>query len=312
MRLRTKRPLYAGILILVILSVLLAGCGLDNSFEKSPENVKDDDKGVISFSYNIDLEDISEFDGSPYVKINNNIPYFDDKDYTTQAFEYYSELDDLGRGKMAYANICKEIMPVEERSAIGMIKPSGWQTIKYDFVDGKYLYNRCHLIGYQLSGENDNVKNLITGTRYMNVEGMLPFENMVNDYVDSTNNHVLYRVTPIYEGDNLLASGVQMEGWSVEDNGQGICFNVFVYNCQPGVIINYANGESIIDEQYNDFESKDTDFGQCYIINTNTKKFHNEECGSVDKISEGNRITYYGKREEIISQGFIPCGNCKP
>ena len=176
--------------------------------------------------------------------LNNNEPEFNEEDFTKETFEIYSELDVLGRCGPAFANIGIETMPTEERGEIGQIKPSGWQTIKYDIIDGKYLYNRCHLIGYQLTGENDNEKNLITGTRYMNVEGMLPFENMVADYIETTENHVLYRVTPIFEGENLVASGVQMEAKSVEDNGEGICFNVYVYNSQPGIEINYTTGAS--------------------------------------------------------------------
>lgn len=192
----------------------------------------------------ITLENIPDYSGTPYVVINGNVPYFSEKDYTKEAFEHYSELDSLGRCQVAYANVCVELMPTEERGQIGSVKPSGWNNEKYDCVDGKYLYNRCHLIGYQLTGENANKLNLITGTRYMNVEGMLPFENMVDDYVDETKNHVLYRVTPIYDGDNLVASGVQMEAWSVEDQGEGICFNVYVYNVQPDIEIDYATGES--------------------------------------------------------------------
>lgn len=176
--------------------------------------------------------------------LQDNQPNFDLKDLTLEPFEIYSELDHLGRCGVAYANVCLDIMPTGSRGDIGQVKPSGWQTVKYDCVDGKYLYNRCHLIGYQLAGENANRQNLITGTRYMNMEGMLPFENMVDGYVEETENHVLYRVTPIFEGDNLLASGVQMEAFSVEDEGEGVCFNVYVYNVQPGVVINYATGES--------------------------------------------------------------------
>ena len=195
------------------------------------------------------LADIPEYSGDPYVVLNDNWPDFDVEDLTTEPFEYYSELDSVGRCGVAYANVCLEIMPTEERGSIGQVKPSGWQTVKYDFVDGKYLYNRCHLIGYQLAGENANARNLITGTRYMNVTGMLPFENMVDNYVEDTGNHVLYRVTPIFEGTNLVASGVRMEAFSVEDEGEGICFNVFVYNVQPGVVIDYATGESRAAEQ---------------------------------------------------------------
>ena len=192
----------------------------------------------------VTLADIPEYSGEPYVVLNDNWPDFDVEDLTTEPFEIYSELDSLGRCGVAYAHVCLEIMPTEERGNIGQVKPSGWQTVKYDFVDGKYLYNRCHLIGYQLAGENAHERNLITGTRYMNVAGMLPFENMVDSYVEETGNHVLYRVTPIFEGNNLVASGVQMEGFSVEDEGEGICFNVFVYNVQPGVVIDYATGNS--------------------------------------------------------------------
>ena len=192
----------------------------------------------------VTLADIPEYSGKPFVVLNDNWPDFDIEDLTTEPFEIYSELDSLGRCGAAYANVCLEIMPTEERGSIGQVKPSGWQTVKYDFVDGKYLYNRCHLIGYQLAGENANERNLITGTRYMNVTGMLPFENMVDDYVEETENHVLYRVTPIFEGNELVARGVQMEAFSVEDEGEGICFNVFVYNVQPGVVIDYATGES--------------------------------------------------------------------
>ena len=192
----------------------------------------------------ITLNNLPAYSGEAYVELNDNVPSFSKNDMTTKAFEKYSELDDLGRCGVAYANVCKETMPTEERGNIGMIKPSGWHTVKYDNVDGKYLYNRCHLIGYQLTAENANEKNLITGIRYLNIEGMLPFENMVADYIDETDNHVLYRVTPIFKGDNLLASGVQMEAYSVEDKGKGVSFNVYCYNVQPGIEINYSDGTS--------------------------------------------------------------------
>lgn len=192
----------------------------------------------------ITLNNLPAYSGEAYVELNDNVPSFSKNDMTSKAFEKYSELDDLGRCGTAYANVCKETMPTEERGNIGMIKPSGWQTVKYDNVDGKYLYNRCHLIGYQLTAENANEKNLITGTRYLNIEGMLTFENMVADYIDETDNHVLYRVTPIFKGDNLLASGMQMEAYSVEDKGKGVSFNVYCYNVQPGIEINYSDGTS--------------------------------------------------------------------
>lgn len=202
------------------------------------------------------LDDIPAYSGDPYVILNDNQPDFDAEDLTTNSFEQYSDLDALNRCGPAYANIGKDLMPTEKRGSISNVKPSGWVTAKYDNVDGKYLYNRCHLIGYQLTGENANEKNLITGTRSMNVDGMLPFENMVADYVKETGNHVLYRVTPVFEGDNLVASGVQMEALSVEDKGEGVCFNVYTYNNQPGITINYATGESWLENQAPAVESK--------------------------------------------------------
>ena len=206
-----------------------------------------------SIQKSFNLDDIPEFDGkTPYVIINNNEPNFPEEDFNSNSFEKYSELDSLGRCGVAYANICKEIMPAEgeTRGAISSVKPTGWQTAKYPgVVDGNYLYNRCHLIGYQLAGENANPKNLITGTRYMNVTGMLSFENAVAEYIQkNSKKHVLYRVTPIFEGNNLVADGVQMEASSVEDQGKSVSFNVFVYNVQPGVSIDYAIGESKLEE----------------------------------------------------------------
>lgn len=203
---------------------------------------KDSDSATQSLD---NLKDHAAYNGEPYVELNDNVPNFTTREKNnTKAFENYHRLDALGRCGTAYANICKELMPTEKRGAIGMVKPSGWNTVKYDVVDGKYLYNRCHLIGFQLAGENANKKNLITGTRYLNVDGMLPFEDEVADYVKDTNHHVLYRVTPVFKGDNLVAEGVEMEAYSVEDKGKGICFHVFVYNVQPGVTIDYATGES--------------------------------------------------------------------
>ncbi len=192
----------------------------------------------------IQMENIPPYWGEPYVMINNNIPMFTKEEITKQSYEFYSELDLLGRCGMTMACIGKDLMPLEERGPIGMIRPSGWKLKKYDIVDGKYIYNRCHLIGFQLTGENANEKNLITGTRYLNVEGMLPFENETAEYIRKTGNHVMYRVTPIFEGNNLVASGVQMEALSVEDDGKGICFNLYVYNVQPGIEIDYKTGDN--------------------------------------------------------------------
>lgn len=286
------------LLCFLLLSVNLCSCGraetVGNNYEVSAELVT--------------LENIPAYHGLPYVEINGNIPNFDESDESREVFESYSELDSLGRCGVTFANIGKELMPTEKRGEIGHVKPSGWQIAKYDFVDGKYLYNRCHLIGYQLSGENANECNLITGTRYMNVEGMLPFENEVAEYVKDTDNHVLYRVTPIFEGDNLIAGGVQMEAKSIEDNGEGICFNVYVYNCQPGVIIDYRNGQSTLDKT----GKQDTFAEQKYILNTNTDKFHKPDCSSAADIKKENKAEFYGSREELIKQGYSPCGNCKP
>ncbi len=210
----------------------------------SKDNADGPQEDLVNNNSYVSLDAIPAYDGKAYVAVNNNEPFFTDSDMTTTAFENYSDLDSLGRCGVAYANICKDIMPTEERGKIGMIKPSGWHTVKYDVIKDRYLYNRCHLIGYQLAGENANPKNLITGTRYLNVEGMLPFENLVADYVNNTGNHVLYRVTPMFSGSNLVANGVLIEAKSVEDNGGGILFNVYCYNVQPGVGINYENGDS--------------------------------------------------------------------
>ena len=249
---------------------------------------------------------VPPFSGEPYVVLADNVPGFTKDELTSKSYETYSPLDRLGRCGVAQACVGTDLMPTEERGSIGSVKPTGWQTVKYDCVDGKYLYNRCHLIGYQLSGENANKENLITGTRYMNVDGMLPFENMVADYVKETGNHVLYRVTPIYDGDNLVAGGVQMEALSVEDGGEGICFNVYVYNCQPGVSIDNATGESQLDE------NAISDVEASYILNRNSKKFHLPSCSGASSISEANRQEYTGSRDELLVRGYEPCGSCKP
>jgi DNA-entry nuclease len=234
---------------LIVLLIVASAASAPKTTEQ--RSAADQDSTQTS-SATLSLDEIltsSSYSGEPYTEVNGNVPYFDESDLTTEAFETYSELDELGRCGVAYANICTELMPTEERGTIGQIKPSGWHTVRYDdLIDGKYLYNRCHLIGYQLAGENANEKNLITGTRYLNVEGMLPFENQVSDYVKQTDNHVLYRVTPVFEGENLLATGVLMEALSVEDDGAGVSFCVFVYNVQPGIEIDYATGDSHLAE----------------------------------------------------------------
>lgn len=288
--------------------------------------------------------DVPAYSGKSYTAVNNNEPYFTSDNLTTEAFENYSELDALGRCGVAYANVCLETMPTEKRGSISEVKPTGWHSVKYDNVDGKSLYNRCHLIGYQLTAENANQQNLITGTRYLNVDGMLPFENMVADYVKETDNHVLYRVTPIFTGDNLVADGVLMEGYSVEDEGDGICFCVYAYNVQPGITIDYATGDSWLSSEKGNSDSssggnsavsqsaadksgtqqaavqtesvKETSApvstGTEYILNTNTKKFHYPSCSSVKQMKASNKKEYTGSRDDLIAQGYDPCKKCNP
>lgn len=292
-------------------------------------------EGTSAFS----LREIPAYSGTPYTEVNGNQPYFTEEELTTQSFETYSELDSLGRCGVAYANVGQDLMPTEPRGEIGAVKPTGWHLVKYDNVDGKYLYNRCHLIAYMLAAENANPQNLITGTRYLNVQGMLPFETKVCDYVKNTGNHVLYRVTPIFDGDNLLADGVLMEAYSVEDAGEGISFCVFAYNVQPGIGIDYATGDNwaegsgtyqstvasvaeetpvpqpetdtavqITPESSVSQESRET----TYVLNTNTKKFHYPTCSSVDDMKEKNKQIYTGSRDEVINMGYVPCKRCNP
>ncbi len=289
-----KKRLFAVFLLLIM---VLTGCAPSSASNSSS-------------TASVSLSDIPAFSGEPYVVIDDNEPNFPEEDFTSEGFEEYSPLDDLGRCGVAYANVGIETMPTEERGSISNVKPTGWQSVQYDFVDGKSLYNRCHLIGFQLTGENANRQNLITGTRYMNVDGMLPFENMVADYVKETENHVLYRVTPIFEGDNLVANGVQMEAESVEDKGEGVCFNVYVYNNQPGVTIDYATGDSWASDEEQRTQSSGED--TTYILNTSSHKFHKPDCSSVDTISPSNKQTYTGSREDLINQGYEACGKCKP
>lgn len=287
----------------------------------------------ITTASSFSLSDVPAYSGKAYTSVNGNVPYFSAAELTTQSFETYSDLDSLGRCGVTYACIGKDLMPTEERGSLGMVKPTGWHTVRYDdLVDGKYLYNRCHLIGYQLTGENANTKNLITGTRYLNIEGMLPFENMVADYIQETSNHVLYRVTPIFEGNSLVANGVLMEGYSVEDKGAGVSYCVFAYNVQPGIEIDYATGESKLADGAQQEEQKTatvtptpspepekkepvtgSEASQAdYILNTNTKKFHYPTCSSVNDMKEKNKQEFFGTRDETIALGYSPCGRCKP
>ena len=286
---------------------------------EEPEATSGTPSEVPNSESEVFIDGIPAFSGDPYVVINENEPAFTSDEITTDSFESYSPLDSLGRCGVAFACIGTDLMPTEDRGSIGQVKPTVWHTVKYDCVDGKYLYNRCHLIGYQLSGENANERNLITGTRYMNVDGMLPFENMVADYVQETGNHVMYRVTPYYDGNNLLANGVQVEAMSVEDDGDGILFNVYVYNAQPGVVIDYATGDSWLEggsstvtEEPVQNEPQQSTGSATYILNTNSKKFHYPDCSSVDQMNESNKQEFFGTRDEAIAQGYDPCGRCNP
>lgn len=275
------------------------------SQSKDSHPSEENSSAEVSESFVFDLSQIPEYSGEAYVEVNGNSPTFTEDEITLEAFESYAELDELGRCGTAFANICVEIMPTEKRESISSVKPSGWKSVTYDFVDGKSLYNRCHLIGFQLSGENANKSNLITGTRYLNVVGMLPFENMVADYVKETENHVLYRVTPIFVGDELVARGVRMEAYSVEDEGDGIYFSIYCYNVQPGVIIDYATGESSEDPEPNGVVMH-------YVLNTNSKKFHRQSCSGIADMKESAKQEYEGTRENLIAQGYTPCGKCNP
>ena len=298
--------------ILLSLSFVLGACSQSAGSQQTEVNTElsgEKDTGSPEQS-SFDLSQVPAYSGEPYVVVNNNIPFFKDSDLTTEAFEKYSDLDSLGRCGAAYANVCQEIMPTEKRGAIGMVKPTGWQTVKYDWVDGKYLYNRCHLIGYQVSGENANEKNLITGTRYLNVDGMLPFENLVADYVHETDHHVLYRVTPVFENSNLVASGVLMEAQSVEDDD--VLFCVYCYNVQPKVTIDYATGESHASEDTNIQETSQSTGEQTYIVNENTKKFHLPSCSSVKDMNSGNKRKFTGDRQELLDEGYSACKTCHP
>ena len=299
------------------------------------ENRPVTDDGVLSY------RDVPAFEGNPYAYVNDGEPTFTDEQRAAEpGHEHYGELDELGRCTAAFAVVGPETQPTEKRGSIGEIRPSGWQMAKYDFVEGKYLFNRCHLLGYQLTGENANPQNLITGTRYLNIQGMLPFENAVADYVDATGNHVLMAVTPIFEGSELVARGVHMMAESVEDGGEGVAFNVFCYNVQPGVVIDYGTGESMLEEDATplpdvsgaesapDTASEGAGAGEAsekgatgsaegkgtteYVLNTNSKKFHLPSCSSVDQMSPKNREDVEDTRENLIAKGYDPCKRCNP
>ncbi len=301
----------------------------------------------------ISLEEIPDYTRYAYVEINGGNPFFEENEITDDSFEKYSPLDALGRCGVAFACLGIDLMPTEERGEIASITPTGWEyggisnNNQYDFVENEYVYNRCHLIGFQLAGENDNERNLITGTRYMNIEGMLPFENLVAEYIEDTENHVMYRVTPIFNGLDYVARGVLMEGYSVEDNGRGICFCIYAYNVQPGVYIDYFTGVNVLSgdplpeidtenddrnqvaggdqetEKPDDNTSDDTGNGKedpgnsdaehCdYVINKKSGKFHIPGKSCAESIKEENREYFSGTREELIEMNYSPCGTCRP
>lgn len=318
--------------LLLILSVCLTSCGNQGQTDSgkdsntqsgtkvAAEDHSAEEKGSDSESY-VTVDDVPAYSGEPYVEVNDNQPEFTEEELTTVSYEDYSELDELGRCQSAEACIGQDLMPTETRESISSVKPTGWKNKSYDTVDGGYVYNRCHLIGFQLTGENANEENLITGTRYMNVEGMLPFEDEVAAYIKETDNHVMYRVTPVFEGDDLIASGVQMQAESVEDDGAGISFNVYVYNVQPYVVIDYKTGENWEGDEIAEPEGKWADGTeaepsdtkeQMYILNKNTKKFHKPECSGAKKIKVKNKGEYTGSRQTLIDEGYEPCGNCNP
>lgn len=290
----------------------------DPDTESRTDNEPDSPAFTELSPVSVSIDMIPAYTGNAYVEINGNVPYFTEREKTrTDTFEFYSNLDSLGRCGVAYANICKELQPTEERGEIGSVRPSGWKTVKYnDIIDGNYLYNRCHLIGYQLAGENANTKNLITGTRYLNVTGMLPLENTVADYVSATGNHVLYRVTPVFTGNNLVADGVLMEAYSVEDDGKGIQFCRFCYNVQPGIGIDYFNGDSweetpaVVEKDTSQEETTKTDSPQesskmVWLSATGSKYHSINNCGRMNP-SKARQVT----EEEAIAGGFEKCSKC--
>ena len=300
---KTARKLSL-IALILIFSMLFSGCAfLDTLLGRQPAPIS--------------LDEIPAFSGEPYVVINGGVPYFTEDELTDRSFESYSELDELGRCGVAFACVGRDIMPTEERGDIKSVKPSGWVSAKYDCVKGSYLYHRCHLIGFQLTGENANEKNLITGTQYLNIEGMYDFENMIADYIKETGNHVLYRVTPIYEGYELVARGVLMEAVSIEDGGDGIQFNVYCYNNQPGVIINYFDGTSYLDGENppppveDDDEDKPEEVTH-YVLNTKTKKIHLPTCTYAKNMKEQNKSQSTKTLDELIDEGYTACSICKP
>ena len=321
MKHRIVRFLLA-LLIILALCMSSAGCSLSDLEDWLPELGEqpegnggggDDEGGSSTPSY--DLGQLPAFDGvTAYVVINDDLPFFGEEDLArTEPFEEFSSLDSLGRCGVTFACVAIELMPTEDRESIGMVKPSGWQTVKYDHISGKYLYNRCHLIGFQLTGENANERNLITGTRFLNIDGMLPFENMVADHVSELEHRVLYRVTPIFEGQELVARGVLMEGLCITEGCEDdLHFCVYAYNNQPGVVINYATGESALSGEPLP-EGPSEELGEItFVLNTSSKRFHLLTCSGADSMKPQNRAETDKSRDELIAEGYVPCGTCNP
>ncbi len=302
------------LLILVLSLLLLFSCkyetvekGQEESFELSDVYI-DYSSAEANPEYKLDISVIPAYTGSPFVVLNQNMPVFDTADFSYKYLERYSYLDGIGRCGAAYAICSPQLMPKGERGDISFIYPTGWEQNYYPFIDGEFIYNRCHLLGWQLTGEDANGKNLITGTRYMNVEGMLPFENMIADYIKETGNRVAYRVTPIFAGSNLVCNGVQMEAFSIEDNGESICFNVFCYNVQPGITIDYFTGDNW--ESTKDVSDTGTEIIGHYVLNTRSRKIHRTDCVGVKDIAQHNRRDYTGYIGDLIEQGYEICSMC--
>ncbi len=294
------------LLSLIICLLINSGCALT---EESSQNVLNDKQLKVIYS-----SDIPDYQGIPVIEINQNKAQFNSDEITSNSFENYSDLDSLGRVGVATSCLGLDTLPTKERETINDIYPSGWQQKSYDFIDGEKLYNRSHLIAYSLSAENDNKENLMTGTRYFNNELMKPYENKVREYIYQTGNHVMYRVTPKFRANNLIADGVQMEAYSVEDDGEGINYNVFCFNIQPGVIINYVDGSSQIDPNSDQAQSELTQVNEVkeYVLNTRSMKIHLPECESINSISENNKKTVSDSLTNLLNQGYVPCKNCNP
>ena len=311
----------------------------ENRDAQDEQDPADSEESSAEGSHAIDPDKLPEWDGEPSIEINGGDPSFTDSELSAikkQTEEDLSALDDQGRCGDVSACVSSETMPEGERDSIGMIRPAGWHLVKYDFVEGKYLYNRCHLIGWQLTGLNAEERNLITGTRYLNVDGMLPYENQVADFAESSDLHVAYRVEPVYKGDELIARGVHIEAESIEDKGESLAFNVYCYNVQPYVDIDYKTGESTADSDAPDSaESSDSSANQSgsssgsgssqnagagsqdsteqtYILNTNTKRYHLQGCRSLSQMKDKNKRTFHGSKKELSRMGYQPCGNCNP